>query len=207
MSENKLKSPYFKQLKRGKLGLFEEIYLRYCGRRDYKKGIVCKNKENRYISPFIEQEKNILGIAIRKEEEVFKRAIIKSQVGIKIVGVRKEGMQNKEKILEANPTVFLAKEKLQIEKSELPLKIREKELIVYKNLENEIMRIRCQEISHIVVARVSAYWSGVLHAASKENNEEEIRYIPLTYMDGKELLSQYFADSRLLRGEDDVCTE
>lgn len=213
MRDDKLKNPYFRQLKRGKLGLFEEIYLRHRGKNDYKRGIVCKDTDGKYISPFIEQEKNILGVAILKEEEVSKKAIVKSEIGIKIVESQKEGMQKKEKVITENAEAFSVKEKLHFAKSDLPLMIREKELSVYKNLENKIMRIRCQEINHIVLARISAYWSGVLHAVSKESKEgnrgnreskeKEFRYIPMTYIDGKELLNQYFEDNKLWGGEDD----
>ena len=199
MDENNLRNPYFKQLKRGKLGMFEEIYLRYCGKRDYKRGVVRKDENNQYMSPFIEQEKNILGVAIRKEEEILKRTIVASQIGISIVESQKEGMIKKGKILEDNPDIYpdtsLGEKKLRIVKADLPLEIREKELKVHKNLENVIMRIRCQETTHIVLARIAVYWSGVLYSASKNNKNDDFKNMPMTYIDGNELLNQYFKDN------------
>lgn len=72
------------------------------------------------------------------------------------------------------------------------MEIREKELKVHKKLENVIMRIRCQETIHIVLARIAAYWSGVLYSASKN---DDFQNMPMTYIDGKELLNQFFEDN------------
>lgn len=205
MNKSSLKNPYFKQLKRGKLGMFEKIYLRYCGKRDYRRGIVCKGENNQYISPFIEQEKNIFGVAIRKEEEALKRIIVDSQIGIKIVESQKAGILEKRKFLEDNPDVcsFLEKKALYVSNADLPLDIREKELKVYKNLEHEIMRIRCQETNHIVLARISAYWSGVLYAARESGENNDFKYMPMTYADGEELLNRYFKNNNQWEGECD----
>ena len=74
----------------------------------------------------------------------------------------------------------------------MPLEIREKELKVHKKLETVIMRIRCQETIHIVLARIAAYWSGVLYSASKN---DDFQNMPMTYIDGKELLNQFFEDN------------
>ena len=59
----------------------------------------------------------------------------------------------------------------------MPLEIREKELKVHKKLENVIMRIRCQE---------------TIHSASKN---DDFQNMPMTYIDGKELLNQFFEDN------------
>lgn len=197
MNESNLKSPYFKQLKRGKLGMFEEIYLRHRGKRDYKQGIIRKDENDEYMSPFIEQEKNILGVAIRKEEEVLKRAILNSQVGIEIVESKKKGMMKEEKILEDDTEPSSTKKKLRIAKAEVPLDIREKELKAYKNLENEIMRIRCQETNHIVLARIAAYWSGVLYAASTDSKNDDFKHMPMSCINGKELLNKCLQENKL----------
>lgn len=65
------------------------------------------------------------------------------------------------------------------------------------------MRIRCQEITHIVLARIVAYWSGVLYAASRNSKNGEFGHMPMPYIDGKELLNQYFKENTLWEKKND----
>ena len=75
-------------LKHERLGLITMLYLRYCGKRDCKHGVVRKDEYNLYTSPFIEQEKNFLWVAIQKEEELLKKAILKKILELKSLNLK-----------------------------------------------------------------------------------------------------------------------
>lgn len=170
MYEMDLGKVYSKVLRQGKLGIFTELYLRFRGKRDYLLGVVCKTGEGVYSSPFIEQEKNFLEMAIRKEQERLERGMIKNRIGIEIAEVQIEEMSQKGTIFERCSDVN--REEILIKQSKTSLSIRQKELRAYVRLENNIMDLRCEELYHIVLARIDAYWSGVLQASTAENATE-----------------------------------
>lgn len=170
MYEIDLGKVYSRALRHGKLGTFTELYLRFRGKRDYKRGVVCKSDEGVYSSPFIEQEKNFLEVAIRKEQERLERGMIKTRIGIEIAEAQIEEMNQKETIFDNCSDV--EREKVLISQSKTSLSIRKKELAAYEKLENNVKALRCEELYHIVLARIDAYWSGVLQASTDENETE-----------------------------------
>ncbi|MCI9094536.1 MAG: hypothetical protein HFF36_12305 [Coprobacillus sp.] len=178
-------------LKHERLGLITMLYLRYCGKRDCKHGVVRKDEYNLYTSPFIEQEKNFLWVAIQKEEELLKKAILKKNIGIEIIKSQIDGLHEKKKIIDDNHGSYDKKEERLIIQSTIPLVIRQKELNTYKDMDKEIQQIHCREIFYITMARIATYWSGVLQASKKI---DDFKDIPATCVNKEDLYRQYFKD-------------
>lgn len=178
-------------LKHGRLGLTAVIYLRYCGKRDCKHGVVRKDGHNLYTSPFIEQEKNYLWMAIQKEEEMLKKTIQKKHIGIEIIKSQIDGLHEKKKIININHGSYSKNEEIQIMQSAMPLVIHQKELNAYQDIEKEIQQIHCREIFYFFMARIATYWSGVLLASKKI---DDFKDMPVTCVNTEELYKQYFED-------------
>lgn len=187
MKGESLKNPYSKELERGKLGMLKEWSLRRCGRKDFGRGVVLIDKNEKYSSPFIEQQMSFLEVAIRNEKEKLNDSILKLQIQIKTAKLQIDDMKKQieqsyndgDVIQSKNHDSYVEKETKYIKQtiSSLNKSILQAECNIEKKRANT--QSKCEKLCYIAKARINAYWSGVLQASNSKNDNDplEIREV------------------------------
>lgn len=166
-----------KPIKGKKIGCIMSIYLQYCGKRDYKKGVIRKNSEQ-YTSPFIQKETSLCLVDIQNEIKMLNEVIINILIDIRNSQLK---IHNKNKYIK-NLSEQCSDEKSDIidndrvtedkilETLNISIDIIESfeqsNILFYKK-ELNITRIRCIQLYDILVAKLSVYWTGVLKKDKK----------------------------------------
>lgn len=151
------KNVYLGQYRNGKLNFFFRIYLKLCGRRDAKNKVVREDENGIYSSPFICYEVNLYKLALGTEEERLIGATASAERGIDIFRIQKE---RKEELAAEND--------LDAMKAAMILEAKEQELETLKKREQEISKLRSEQLYNMLQAIVSVYWEGVLRACDDD---------------------------------------
>ena len=168
------RNAYYKQLKNGKLRFITNLYLRHCGKKDVKLHIIRKNEKEHYISPFIMREIHLYTVAIKMEQEAFINTLIQDQIQIKLVQLKaaekeiQKQQYNNTGIFSLGNRDLENKEFHDLASSITAINSQKEEMLLLKRREQEILRLRCDQLYNILFAKISAYWSGVLRANKDE---------------------------------------
>lgn len=169
MANTTNKNSYYKQLKNGKLKFFTALYLQYRGKKDAKLHIVRTNEKKQYISPFITQEIHLYTVAVKLEQERFINTLIQAQVQIESAQLQVVTKETKKQEYQNSNSTFSDNEKFHdLEQAITAINSQEQEMSLLKRREKEILKLRCDQLYNILLAKISVYWSGVLKANSKE---------------------------------------
>jgi len=183
-----------KPIRRKKIGRCEERKLIRRGSKDLANGIVRKNEEQKYSSPFLKQEISLCLVQINIEKEKLAEilAFYNNQIFQKKLQVKglesclknidipenpddspiikydgEESLEDdfvqlfrKSEYYQKRKVIQQQKENLESSKELLGISQNEDEFIVQK--EKEITKYRCIQHYNLLLARLSAYWNGVL---------------------------------------------
>lgn len=157
------KNSYYKQIRNGKLRLFTVLYLRHRGKKDAKLHIVRTNEKGQYISPFIVQEIHLYTAAVKLEQEIFINTLIQDQIQIELAQLQATAKEAQKQQYQ-NPDNTLSDKEMfhDLECSITAINSQEREMLLLKKREKEILQLRCDQLYNILLAKLSVYWSGVL---------------------------------------------
>lgn len=177
---------YYKQLKNGRLKLLIKLYLRYCGKRDARKKVIRKNADGEYLSPFICREIHLYNLAFRVEEERFIRAISLTEADSQVFQLQ---IDRKEELIGKiqNDTGLSFDERVGLEQPITILEAKRLELSFFKEKEEKIKQLRCEQLYCILQARILSYWEGVLQVYGEDVKIPPIASIEYLIQGGKEI--------------------
>lgn len=193
-----------KSIRRRRIRRCEERQLMRRGAEDFANGIVRKNKDQEYSSPFLKQEMSLCLVQINAEKQMLAEIISFYKNEITQKDVQVEGLRSclNDIDIPENPadssTIFRyngeesmadsAVQSLRISEYYQKLKTRQQQkanidtniklLEISQNeyefamhKEMEITKYRCLQHYNLLLARLSAYWNGVLKAKTGEAND------------------------------------
>lgn len=160
-------NPYLRQLRNGKLKLSERIYLYYCGKRDGKFQIL--KKEDEYTSPFIARETYLFLAAVKSEQEIFTKKILHIQAQIELAKIQECNKETQKKNYQNCKDASLIDNKnVNFERAIAAIRSQEGKMLLTIEKEKKVLKLRCDQLYNILLARLSVYWSGVLKKSEEQ---------------------------------------
>lgn len=193
-----------KPIRRRRIGRCEERQLMRRGAGDLTNGIVRKNKDQEYSSPFLKQEMSLCLVQINAEKQMLAEIISFYKNEIAQKDVQTEGLRSylNDIDIPENPAdssiIFRysgeesmtdsavqslriseyyqklktrQQQKANIDTNMKLLKISQTEYEFTMQKEIEITKYRCLQHYNLLLARLSAYWNGILKAKTDETND------------------------------------
>lgn len=161
------RNQYLRQLRNGKLKLSERICLYYCGKRDGKLQII--KEEDEYTSPFISQETHLFLAAIKSEQEVFAKKILYAQEQIELAKIQEHNKESQKKNYQDCRSVSLDDNfNVNFERAIATIRSQEQKMLLIKEREKKVLKLRCDQLYNVFLAKLSVYWSGVLKKSKEQ---------------------------------------
>ncbi len=151
-----------KQKKRHRLNWFIEFRLRKRGRKDWTKKNVEQDKDGNYTSPFINQEIHLFLADVQAELEELnyiqknlQKEILNNYSVVKKVGQKLQDLSDKDEY-------WVIPQVEHLRNFNISSHVIQENSRMQINGEVEAVKLRCRKLYEMLIARLSAYWAGVL---------------------------------------------